>query len=124
MRKTIISTVIMVIAFGSVVYAQSNGSTRNQREEYRDAMGRENDEDFANSVKLREERRDMLRKGVTPGQVRAQQEAEIDMRRTAHPADFGDDAVIQPALSNNSSYVGFSTPRKKAEKVQQEAGNP
>lgn len=113
---------ILIVSVAGPLYAQSNGSTRGQRQQYRDAIERENTDDFVNSERLRDERRDMIRKGVTPGQVRSEQAAEIDMRRTAHPADFGDDAVIKPPLSNNSSYVGFSTPRKKADDKKEGTG--
>lgn len=116
MCRVMIITTVMILTLAGTVHAQSNGSTRNQREQYRDAMQDQTDTDYVDSVRLREERRDMLRKGVTPGQVRAQQEAEIDMRRSAHPADFSDDAVVKPTFTDNSPYVGFSTPRKKEEK--------
>ncbi len=75
-----------IILPANSAYAQ--GTTRTQIEEYRKKMKREARDDSQEAQRLREERRDLLRKGVPADQIREQQTRQIDKRRLPDQGEY------------------------------------
>lgn len=93
--------------------ASAQRSTSSQRQEFRDKMKREARDDAGEARRLREERRDLMRKGVSPDQIREAQTQEIDSRRLPDQTGYQDYGSGAEGLS--SGFVIYTEPPSAVE---------